>query len=136
MHYSRAGLVALIFALIISLVSAVPIPAATESKLSSTLSPPSNPIPNGQDLIQLDTAKTSGISLSGRMSTLPLATKLSRRVMLLPYHLLASVFLPFIHQQIPDDMEVELVRRTSIGTKIKNAFQACLDLFSLNIRSN
>jgi hypothetical protein len=38
---SRAGLVALVFALIISLVSAVPIPA-TESGLSSTLSARSN----------------------------------------------------------------------------------------------
>ena len=78
MHYSnirsRAGLVALVFALIISLVSAVPIPV-TESGLSSTLSPISNPSLNGhgQDHhIQLDTTK---ISFSGRMSTLPAATR-------------------------------------------------------------
>ena len=86
MHYlnisSRAGLVALVqvFALIISLVSAVPIPA-TESGLSSTLPPRSNPTLNGKDHIQLDTAKIPEISLSGRMSTLPAATRaLTRRV--------------------------------------------------------
>ena len=77
MHYSdirsRAGLVALFFALIISLVSAVPIPT-TESGLSSTLPLRGNPSLNGQDHhdIQLDTAK---ISLSGRMSTLPAAAR-------------------------------------------------------------
>jgi hypothetical protein len=40
------------------------------------------------------------------MTTLPLAARLARR------------------QQIPGDMEVELVRRTSIGEKIKHAFQS------------
>ena len=79
---SRAGLAAPIFALIISLVSAVPIPV-TESRLSSTFSPPSsNPSLNHrleQDHhIQLNTTK---ISLSGRMSTLPAATRaLTRKV--------------------------------------------------------
>lgn len=62
---SRAGLVALIFALIISLVSAVPIPA-TESGLSSTTTPSLN----GHD--QLDIAK---ISSNGRVSTLPAAPR-------------------------------------------------------------
>ena len=86
MHYSesdipsRAGLVALVFALIISLVSAVPIPVAESGLSSSFTSSPSshgNPSLNGfghrQDHhIQLDTTK---ISLSGRMSTLPAATR-------------------------------------------------------------
>ena len=53
---SRAGLVALIFALIISLVSAVPIPA-TESGLSSTLSRRDNinPTLNGHDSAKIST---------------------------------------------------------------------------------
>jgi gas vesicle protein len=100
---SRAGLVALVFALIISLVSAVPIPA-TESGLSSTLSPPSNPSLNGKDHIQLDTARIPEISLSGRMSTLPAATRaLTRR-------------------HIPTSMDNQLVRR-NVFSKIKHAFQ-------------
>jgi len=110
MHYSnirsRAGLVTLVvFALIISLVSAVPIPA-TESGLSSTLPPSSNPSLNGKDHIQLDTPRIPEISLSGRMSTLPAATRaLTRR------------------QHISTNMDDQLVRR-SIFTKIKHAFQS------------
>jgi len=49
MQYTRAGLVALVLSLIISLVLAIPIPA-TESGLSSR----SNPSLNGRDHIQLD----------------------------------------------------------------------------------
>ena len=75
MHYSRAGLVTLVFALIVSLVSAVPIPAttSTESGLSSTL--------NGQDHFKPDVAKIAKIPFSGRMSTLPAAIRaLTREV--------------------------------------------------------
>ena len=71
---SRAGLVVLVFALIISLVSAAPIPAI-ESGLSSTSSHRSNPSLNGQDHIQLDTPRIPKIPFSGRMSTLPAATR-------------------------------------------------------------
>lgn len=51
---SRAGLVALVFALIsISLVSAIPVPiAAPRSEVSSTLLPDNNPSHNGRDHIQ------------------------------------------------------------------------------------
>ena len=73
MHYSRAGLVALVFALIISFVSAAPVPVTGYRPSAS--SPRSNPSLNGQDYIQLDTPSISGISLSGRISTLPRATK-------------------------------------------------------------
>ena len=79
---SRAGLVALVFALIISLVSAVPI-SATESGLSTSSSPRSNPSLNGRNQIhhRVDTPKISEISLSGRMSTLPAAFRaLSNKV--------------------------------------------------------
>jgi len=107
MHHSnmpsRAGLVGLVFALIISLVSAVPIPV-TESGLSSssTLSHrSSNPSLNVHD-IQLDTARIAEISLSGRMSTPPAA--LTRR------------------QHILTIMDDQLVRR-NIFSKIKEAFQ-------------
>ena len=81
MHYSRAGLVtvALFFALIISLVSAIPVPD-TESRLSSTSPLRINPSLDGRDHIQLDTASISSIPLSGRMSTLPRATRLTRGV--------------------------------------------------------
>jgi len=104
MHYSntrsRAGLVALVFTLIISLVAAAPIRAAySEPSSSSTLSPlqVSNPSLNGQVGI-------SEISLSGRMSTLPTATRtLTRR-------------------HISTDMDDQLVRR-SVGSKIKAAFR-------------
>jgi len=105
MHYSnirsRAGLVALVFGLIISLVSAIPIPAAG-SGLSSTLSPSSYPSLNGQP--EIDTA-TGRISLSGRMSTLPTATRALTR-----------------KQDISTNMDDQLVRR-SVGSKIKAAFQ-------------
>ena len=76
-YYSQAGLVALLFTSIISLVSAVPIP---ESIPSSTLSPRNIPNLNGQDRIQLDAARNSDILLRGQVSTLPLATRLTRRV--------------------------------------------------------
>ena len=91
MQYSRAGLDALLFTLIISLVSAVPIP---ESISSSTLSPRTIPNLNGQDLtIQLHTGvRKSDILLRGRASTLPLATSIIRRVR---YRLLSScIYLP------------------------------------------
>ena len=73
-HGSRAGLVALIFLLIISLVSAVPIPVAESglSKVSTTLLPSKL---NGQP--DADTARNL---LNGRI---PIATRdsdLSRRV--------------------------------------------------------
>jgi ElaB/YqjD/DUF883 family membrane-anchored ribosome-binding protein len=103
MHYysiirSRAGLVALVFALIISLVSAIPIPTAGFGS-SSTLLPNSNPSLNG--LPEVDTAK---ISLSGRMSTLPTSTRaLTRR-------------------DISTNMDDQLVRR-SVGSKIRAVFQ-------------
>lgn len=79
MQYSRAGLVALLFTLTISLVSAFPVPAS-ESIISSTLSSRTNPELNGLDHIEIDTPGIPKISLSGRMSTLPLATRLARRV--------------------------------------------------------
>lgn len=79
MQYSRAGLVALLFTLTISLVSAFPVPA-TESIISSTLSSRTIPELNGLDHIEIDTPGIPKISLSGRMSTLPLATRLARRV--------------------------------------------------------
>jgi len=105
MQYSRAGLVALLFALIISLVSAVPVPD-TESIFSSTLSSRSIPSLNEQDRIQLgSTARIPEISLTGRMSTLPLAARLASR------------------QQIPTDVDDQLVRR-NIFSKIKHAFQS------------
>ena len=91
MQYSRAGLVALLFTLIISLVSAVPVPA-TESTFSSTLSSRTIPNLNGLDRIQIDTPGIPKILLSGRMSTLPLATKLARRVRYCPLHLLADIY--------------------------------------------
>jgi hypothetical protein len=135
---SRAGLLALVFALIISFVSAVPIRASTGttgSGLSSTLS--SRAILNGQDHIrvQLDTGVSfEKISLSGRMSTLPAATKaLTRRVRYRLFQLLASIYwawLTFIQEDISTDMDDQLVRR-NIFDKIKHAFQVCLSLFSL-----
>ena len=68
-HGSRAGLVALILVLFISLVSAVPIPTTESglSKLSTSLSPSSL---NGQT--EADTAKNL---LIARMSTPPIATR-------------------------------------------------------------
>jgi hypothetical protein len=101
MHYSnihsRAGLVALVFVLIISLVSAIPIPAG--SGPSSTLSPSSDLSLNG--LPEVDTAK---ISLSGRISTLPATTRtLARR------------------QDISTNIDDQLVRR-SIASKAKAFF--------------
>ena len=72
-HGSRAGLVALIFVLIISLVSAVPIPAA-EFGLSTTLSPSSL---NGQP--EAYNAKIL-LNASSQISTLPTTRALIRRV--------------------------------------------------------
>ena len=136
MHYSnigsRAGLVALVFALIISLVSAMPIPAAGYE--SSTLSPSSNPSLNG--LPEVDTANLK-ILLSGRMSTLPTATRaLARRVRcLLVFHLLAGIYrawLIFLQQDISTNMDDQLVRR-SVGSKIHAAFEVYLKSFPENI---
>ena len=90
MRYSRAGLVALVFALIISLVSALPL-HATEPRLSSTLSPRINLNINGKNHIQVNPTRILEIPLSGRMSTLPLATRLTRRVLLLSIYLLLSI---------------------------------------------
>jgi len=103
MHYPRAGLVALVFALIISLVSAAPI-QATESRLSSTSSLRINSKINGQVLAKPDASGISEYSFGGRMSTLPRATRLTRR-------------------PIPTDVDDQLVRRESVGSKIKHAFQ-------------
>jgi len=106
MHYSnirsRAGLVALVFVLIISLVSvsAIPIPAA--SGPSSTLSPTSDPTLNGLPVPEVDNTK---ISLSGRMSAPPAASRVLAR-----------------RQDISTNMDDELVRR-SVGSKIKAAFK-------------
>ena len=61
---SRAGLVALVFALIISLVTAVPIPA-TDSELSTR----SNPSLNGRNYIQLDPAKKLTLPAAARTPT-------------------------------------------------------------------
>jgi hypothetical protein len=131
---SRAGLVALVFALIISLVSAVPIPA-TDSGLSSTLSPHTINL-NGQNHIQLDAASFEKISLSGRMSTLPAATRaLTRRpgVRYRLFKLLARIYwawLTFIQKDISTNMDDQLlVRRSKISEKIKHAFQVCFNLF-------
>ena len=140
MHYSnirsRAGLVALVFkfALINSLVSAVPIPA-TESGLSATvtLPPRSNPSLNGQKHIRSDNAK---ISLSGRMSTLPAATRaLTRGVRYCPFfQLLDSIYwaswLTFIQEHISTGMDDQLVPR-KFSSGIKHIFRVCLNLFSL-----
>ena len=70
-HGSRAGLVALILVLFISLVSAVPIPTTESglSKLSTSLSPSSL---NGLGQTEADTAKNL---LIARMSTPPIATR-------------------------------------------------------------
>ena len=128
MHYSRAGLVALVFALIISFVSAFPIPA-TESRFSSTLSPYTNPKTNGHDLTQLDNSGISEFSFSGRVSTLPLATRLTRRVR---YCLSSCWHLPTpIWQQIPTDVNDRRLVRRSIDSKIKHAFQVSLSHFAL-----
>ena len=119
---SRAGLVALVFALIISLVSAVPIPTA-ESGLSSILSLRSNPNLNGQR--EVDTARF-------RFSTLPTDTRaFSRRVHFYPssYLLVSTEWLTFTQQDISPNVDDQLIRRTSVGTKIKKAFQVCLISF-------
>ena len=132
MQYSRAGLFALLFTLIISLVSAFPIP---ESE-SPTLSSRSTPNLNGQDRpIELDTGartRNPDILLRGRMSTLPLATKLNRRVCYRPFPLLlfSCIYLTFVQQQFPTDTDEQLVPR-SFGDKIKNAYNVCLNFFSL-----
>jgi hypothetical protein len=107
MQYSRAGLVALLFALIISLVSAVPIPD-TESIISSTLSSRSIQNLNEQDRTQLElgAARIPEISLRGRTTTLPRAAKLE-----------------LTRRQIPIDVDEQLVRR-NIFSKIKHAFQS------------
>ena len=137
MHYSnigsRAGLVALVFALIIPLVSAIPIPAA--GYVSSTLSSSSNPSLNG--LPEVDTVNLNlKILLSGRMSTLPTATRaLARRVRyLLVFHLLAGIYwasLIFLQQDISTNMDDQLVRR-SVGSKIHAAFEVYLKSFPEN----
>ena len=90
MQYSRAAL-PLLFTLIISLVSAVPIP---ESISSSILSPRIIQNLNGQDLtIQLDTdVRKSDILLRGRPSTLPLATSITLRIRYRP--LSSCIYLP------------------------------------------
>ena len=131
---SRAGLIALVFTLIISLVSAVPIPT-TESGLTATSPPRSNPSLNTQDHhdIQLDTAK---ISLSGRMSTLPAATRALThgvRYSLSSYLLVyTGSGLPSLQQHVSTttNMDDQLVRR-NFFSDIGHAFQVCLNFFSL-----
>jgi len=97
---SRAGLVALFLILIsISFVSAIPVPiSAPRSEVSSTLLPDSNPSHNGRDVQP---------SLRGHMSRAPAAARA----------------LSVQHNLIDTDEDVELVRRTSIFTKIKQGFQ-------------
>jgi hypothetical protein len=108
---SRAGLVALVFALIsISLVSALPIsfPAA-QSGLSSPLSlSPNNPSHDGQNLIQHDTRRIPKFSVnaSGQMSGAPAATRA-----------LSGKYNPM------DTDDDQLVRR-NVFSKIKHAFQS------------
>ena len=132
MQYSRAGLFALLFTLIVSLVSAVPIPS-TESTSSSSLSSRKISNLNGQDRpIELDAgAKNPDSLLRGRMSTLPLATKLTSRVRYRPFLLLLSscIYLTFVWQQFPTDTDEQLVRRSKIGDKIKHAFQVYFNNF-------
>ena len=134
MQYSRAGLFALLFTLIISLVSAFPIP---ESE-SPTLSSRSTPNLNGQDRpIELDTgvrtqARNPNILLRGRMSTLPLATKLNRRVCYrsFPFLLSSCIYLIFVQQQFPTETDEQLVRRNKIGDKKTHASQVCFNFLS------
>lgn len=117
--HSRAGLAALLFALIISLVSAAPVPA-TGSRLSSTLSPRS---------VTTHQFDGSEIDYRGRMSTLLLATRLALQVRC--SYLLCLLDLAYLLQEdilVDDD---QLVRRASVGTKIKEAFHVRLNLFSL-----
>ena len=73
----RAGLVALVFALIsISIVSAVPIPIpASQSGLSSTLSFRSTPSHDGQNSIQPNSRRIAKFSVRGQMSRAPGATR-------------------------------------------------------------
>ena len=111
----RAGLVVLVFALIVSLVSTCPIPLvislasvalipATASGVSSCR----NPSLNGHQLEFL---------FSVRMSTLPLATRLIFGVAWLTY---------YTRQPLSTIMDDQLVRR-SIASKLK----VCLSIFSL-----
>jgi len=88
-----------VFALIISLVSAVPIPS-TEFGLSSTLLRRSNGVQPG-------TAGIPEFSYSGpsRMSSLPAANTLASRETIM-------------------DSDDQLVRRSKIGDRIKHAFQS------------
>ena len=130
MQYSRAGLFALLFTLIISLVSAIPIPES----ISPTLSSHSTPNLNGQDRpIELDTgARNPDILLRGRMSTLPLATKLNRRVCYRPFPLLlfSCIYLTFVQQQFLTDTDEQLVRRNKIGDRKTHASQVCFNFLS------
>jgi len=101
---SRAGLVALVFALIISFVSAIPIPSTEFGLSSTTLSRRSN----GQDIrVQPSTVGIPEFSFSGpsRMSSLPAATRT-----------LAS-------RETIMDSDDQLVRRSKVTEKIKHAFQ-------------
>jgi hypothetical protein len=111
---SRAGLVALVFALIISLVSAVPIPA-TESGLSSTLSHRDiniNPTHNGLDSAKISTPLAGPRALTHRVR----------------FCYLLSIYwtwLIFNLQHLLTETDDQLVRRSKIGDKIKHAFQVC-----------
>ena len=93
MQYPRAGLVTLLFALIISLVSAIPVRVLSTESLSSPTLFAHASIPNlnvPDRTIQLGAVRKPENLLRGRMSTLPLATKLTRRVRLLPFPLLLA----------------------------------------------
>jgi hypothetical protein len=91
---ARAGLVVLIFALIISFVSAAPIPVSvSQSGLSSN-----------QDLIHGDTPKVPAVPVNGPISTVSVTAR------------------AFTVNNTPVEFDNHLVRR-SIGSKIKAAFQ-------------
>jgi len=100
----RAGLVALVFALIsISLVSAVPIPIPTsQPALSSTLSFPSL---NGENHIQPDTRKIKKFSMNGQMSRAPAVTR------------------AFTGKQTSIDTDGDELVRRNVFSKIKKGFQ-------------
>jgi len=111
---SRAGLVALVFVLIsISLVSAVPlpnpIPALQSGLSSSTLFSRDSPSHDANDNMQVDNRK---ILLMAQMSRAPAAMRA-----------LARRNLRYDNLNDMDDDQPELVRRTSIFTKIKQGFQ-------------
>jgi len=97
---SRAGLVVLIFALIISFVSAAPIPISASQSGFSPSSSHSNR--NGQDIIHRDTPRIAQIQLNGPTSTISVTTRA-----LIDNTLVGA--------------DSQIVRR-SVGSKIRAAF--------------